>query len=396
MNALNALKIRSHQRILARLLVALLFLAIGFSSAGSKIEPGLALPLHPSDLPEGYHDGGEGATNRGGCNASGWAVDPDDRARDLQVRILSDGSPVATVTAGDFREDVVGFCTDGTCGFSTSLWGLISKGEAHEITAQAYDEETATWVTLPGSPKTLTCWGYPEGNHDGNEGVTNRDGCSASGWAVDPDDRTRDLQVRILSDGSPVATVTASDFREDLVAICTDGTCGFSTSLWGLISKGEEHEITAQAYDEETASWIDVDEDPTLLTCWGYPEGNHDGSEGIVLMSACNASGWAFDPDDPARDLQVRILSDGSPVATVTASDFREDLVAICTGGTCGFSTSLWGLIDLDEEHEILAQAYDQETAGWIDVDEIPKLLTCQEFLDIWVPIIFKSNPGAP
>jgi hypothetical protein len=76
MNALNALKIRSHQRILARLLVALLFLAIGFSSAGSKIEPGLALPLHPSDLPEGYHDGGEGATNRGAATPRGGRWTP--------------------------------------------------------------------------------------------------------------------------------------------------------------------------------------------------------------------------------------------------------------------------------------------------------------------------------
>ena len=396
MYAFNSLKVQNQLRFLARLITALLFLAIAFFGAGFRIESGQAIPLYPSDLPVGNHDGNDGITNRGGCYASGWAVDPDDLARDLQVRILSDGTPVATVTASDYREDLEGVCTGGTCGFFTTLWGLISKGEEHNITVQAYDEETTSWVTLSGSPKSLTCWGYPEGNHDESEGVTNREGCYASGWALDPDDLTRDLQVRILSDGTPVATVTASDYREDLEGVCTGGTCSFFTSLWGLISKGEEHNITVQAYDEETASWVTLPGSPKSLTCWGYPEGNHDGSEGVALMSTCNASGWAVDPDDLSRDLDVRILSDGAPVTTITASDFREDLVGICTGGTCGFTTSLWGLISLDEEHEILAQAYDQETAGWVDVDENPKLLTCQEFMHIWVPIIFRSDTGGP
>jgi hypothetical protein len=113
-------------------------------------------------------------------------------------------------------------------------------------------------------------------------------------------------------------------------------------------------------------------------------------------MPSCNASGWAFDPDDPSRDLEVRILFDGTPVTTVTASEYREDLTGVCTGGTCGFSTSLWGLISEGEEHEILAQAYDQETAGWVNIDENPKLLTCWEFLHGWLPFISRNYQANP
>jgi hypothetical protein len=100
----------------------------------------------------------------------GWTVDPDDRDRDLQVRILSDGSPVATTTADLPREDVQE-CPEGTCGFSVNLWGLISPGQEHHIAAQAYDEETSTWIDLWGTPKALTCMGYPEGYHDWDGGI---------------------------------------------------------------------------------------------------------------------------------------------------------------------------------------------------------------------------------
>jgi hypothetical protein len=300
--------------------------------------------------PEGQHDGIDGTVNAAGCSAFGWAVDPDNRNRDLQVRILSDGSLVATTTADLLREDVEA-CTGGTCGFGVNLWGLISAGEEHQIRVQAYDVESKTWVDLSGTPKSLTCWGYPEGFHDGVDGVVDANNCSALGWAADPDDRDRDLQVRILVDGNPVATTTANLLRED-VGACTNGTCGFSIDLWVLISPDKEHQITAQAFDQETEAWLDLETTPKSLTCstspppmpwmiafpendavegWEWPEGApvyltiDNAPEGFVREGTAEVTSWG-DPRTYVRfdfgedyDLQVGdmvTLTDGSGTST--------------------------------------------------------------------------------
>ena len=252
-----------------------LFLA-AFSPISARTDAAATPPAYsavtPSALPEGVHDGAEGTVNAASCSASGWGVDPDDRDRDLQVKILADGRPVATVTADLLREDVTE-CTGGTCGFGINLWGLISPGVEHQITAQAYDEEAAAWVDLSSTPKSLTCWGYPEGFHDGAQAAVNPDSCYANGWAVDPDDRERDLQVRIFSDGEQVASPIASSYREDMdtLGICPSGTCAWFSDLWGLISPDQEHQITAQVYDEESDAWLNLEATPKSLTCQSPP-----------------------------------------------------------------------------------------------------------------------------
>jgi len=111
--------------------------------------------------PTGFHDGFEGIVGAGNCAAEGWAVDPDDPYRDLSIRILADGAPVAAGTADLFRQDLVdaGVSPDGTSGFHVGLWGLVSTDVAHAITAQALDEETAIWVDLADTPRELTCLG---------------------------------------------------------------------------------------------------------------------------------------------------------------------------------------------------------------------------------------------
>ncbi|HLC05473.1 MAG TPA: hypothetical protein VJK02_20745 [Anaerolineales bacterium] len=219
----------------------------------------------------------------------------------------------------------------------------------------------------------------PEGFHDGEQGVVDSKGCTAFGWAADPDDRDSDLEVQILVDGKVLTTVKADLPRPGLDA-CPEGTCGFGVNLWGLITPGVEHQITAQAYDDETGAWVNLSSTPKFLTCWGYPEGFHDGAEGRVDQYSCNANGWTVDPDYPDRDLQVRVFSDGAEIASTFASLYRKDMdtLGICPGGTCSWYVDLWGVISSDEEHLITAQAYDVETDIWWDLEATPKSLTCQ------------------
>lgn len=113
--------------------------------------------------------------------------------------------------------------------------------------------------------------GFIDGWHDETEEVGHANSCFASGFAVDSDDRERDLQIRILSDGQEVTSTSANIAWQDLVGVCgEDGSCGFDVNLWGLISTYQEHQITVQAFDLETGRWNDIGGTPRSLTCVNY------------------------------------------------------------------------------------------------------------------------------
>lgn len=301
-------------RTLADVLGLLMILTIAFSSAGG-------VRAQEPAPPEGWHDGAVGTTNAAGCTAFGWAVDPDDRARDLAVQILVDGAPVASTTANLFRPEVTD-CQDGTCGFNVNLWGLMTAGVTHRVTAQAYDVETGTWFDLSGTDKQLTCWGYPEGFHDGERGNVDSNSCTAFGWAVDPDNRDRDVEVRILADGLPVATTTADLLRPD-VTECPGGTCGWSVNLWGLISERETHTIRAQAYDVETAKWMDLEATPKSLACF-----SQDAFPFLIAFTAQDAvEAWSW-PDGTSVQLSI-----DDPSTPVSPDFTAEGTVAPTTWG---------------------------------------------------------------
>lgn len=124
------------------------------------------------DFIDGSHDYDTGDVPSWACNAGGWAVDTDDRSRNLEVRILSDGTEVAS-TVADLPSDLTGVCgNDGTCAFEVNLWGLITSYEEHWITAQALDAETGEWFDLYNSPHPLTCRTYDIYIYDTETGAT--------------------------------------------------------------------------------------------------------------------------------------------------------------------------------------------------------------------------------
>ena len=116
-------------------------------------------PIVENQLPIGTHDGFEGEAGPFRCRANGWAVDPDDRYADLNIRILSDGVEVASGVANLFRQDLLdaGVSPDGISAFHINLWGLVSLNIPHLITAQAQDAQSAEWVDLNLTPRQLTC-----------------------------------------------------------------------------------------------------------------------------------------------------------------------------------------------------------------------------------------------
>ncbi|HSK67044.1 MAG TPA: hypothetical protein VK888_08945, partial [Anaerolineales bacterium] len=138
---MNTILSTNPKRLIVKILRIFLILAMAFPATGN------ASALIESAPPEGGHDGSEGVGHPNTCNAFGWAQDPDDTAREVEVRILDNGNEIA----GGMTEDH---------GFYFNLWGLFPTYEDHQITAQAYDEETGAWVDLAGTPRLLNCVNY--------------------------------------------------------------------------------------------------------------------------------------------------------------------------------------------------------------------------------------------
>jgi hypothetical protein len=123
-------------------------------------------------------------------------------------------------------------------------------------------------VGVPGA-QTPSPGRLPEGFHDGSiDEIAVGDRCYANGWASDPDDRSADVTVRILSDGTEVWRGLADDPRPDLPAAgIDDGMAGFYVDLRGLISLNAAHEIRTQAQDAGTGRWVDLAQTPRPITC---------------------------------------------------------------------------------------------------------------------------------
>lgn len=115
--------------------------------------------LSPNHWPIGYHDGTMGRVDEADCVVFGWAVDPDNRDEDINVRVLIDGKVVANTVASAYRSDlnIPDGCSGGTCGFLVTLWKLTSHNEEHSVWVKAQDLQTGIWMDLSATPKTLEC-----------------------------------------------------------------------------------------------------------------------------------------------------------------------------------------------------------------------------------------------
>ena len=346
----------------------------------------LSVSAAETQPPIGNHDGLEGQPEGDACFAYGWTLDPDSPATRLPVRISVDGEPVATVTADEFRQDLVdaGVSPDGFSGFTYDLRGHLSPNIAHTILAETQDIGSDSWVPLEDSPRTLTCTNAtPTGTHDGfADRYAPYGHCFAGGWAVDPDAPATRLSVRISVDGTLLTTTTANVFRQDLLdaGVSPDGFSSFFVDMGLLgISFDVTHTVLVEAQDADTGDWFALDATPRVVTCTNL-DSNHDGSQGVVSRSDCMASGWAVDQDTTnGPRVQVRVKVDGRVVAETRADEFRQDLLDLGFGdGHHGFSVNLFGHLTPGAEHVVTVEARDTTLKRvWLPVFGTDLVLTC-------------------
>jgi hypothetical protein len=223
----------------------------------------------------------------------------------------------------------------------------------------------------------------PIGTHDGfPEPIADAaDECYANGWAADPDDPSARLVVRISLDGSVAVTLVADQFRQDLAdAGVSDGFSSFWVDLRPHVTLGDDVTVLVEAQDAQAGTWHTVDGTPRVLTCLSAPPiGFHDIAEGSVPPYDCVAAGWAVDVDSPTDRVGVRVVVDGAVVAETIADLFRQDLVeaGVPGDGNAGFHLDLWPLVRPARWHEVRAQAQDNETGAWSDLEATPRQLRC-------------------
>ena len=140
--------------------------------------------------------------------------------------------------------------------------------------------------------------------------------------------------------------------------------------------------IGRQCWGDYREAYDDVDFNDFVLI-FSYErtfQGYHDGNSGSVTgQSGCYANGWVRFDQNRSLDLPYRVLVDGVSVTSGLANLYRADLTSVCTGGTCAFSTSLWGLVSPNLSHTVRVQGQDPFTGNWFDLANTPRTLACLE-----------------
>ena len=221
----------------------------------------------------------EGAT----CDAgvTGWASDPDDPAKPVEVHLYFDG-PVGqstlglATTANVMRADL---CGSVGCdhGFAFAIPALLRDSAAHTVHAYGIDLAGGTNPLLQGSPRSFTCAPVtkPAPPAEPNGALESVSCGSVKGWAIDPAAPMTPASVYVSFDGAPGAPgssgqiVVASAPRPDLCA--TLGSCdhGFDAPVPAKLADGVAHQVFVSAVFASGEIGPPLSGSPRTLVCTG-------------------------------------------------------------------------------------------------------------------------------
>lgn len=238
----------------------------------------------------GYHDGSSGTVPQAQCRAYGWVMQDSAPGLDINYRILVDGNTVANGVANQYRADLTGTCTGGTCGFTQDLWGLISPNVQHTVRVQAQNPYNSSWFDLSGTNKTIRCSLPPSvdlkaNNQDGTIRLTspaqytlswtstNADICSASGNWSGSKNQTGSSNYSGITVGTFTYTLTCSNpigSASDSVTVIV-----YNPPVVDLKVNNQDGPLTTVSPASFTLSWISKDATScTALSTDGIWTGN--------------------------------------------------------------------------------------------------------------------------
>jgi hypothetical protein len=263
-----------------------------------------------------------------GTKITGWAVDADDPASPVSIRIDIDGQTLTTVTTSLPRTDVQAKAGALNVGFSVDIPGLTPG--SHVIAVYALDGQAdGTAPVLLGKKTVINA--APLGQVEIITSTT------VSGWALDPDLGTAAATVRIYVDNVLVTTTLANAAHPGLPAKYGPNH-GYSVDL--NVSTAS-HTVTVVVLDNR------VSDSQEVLIADDFIN-NHAPTGAIETVTGATITGWARDVDAGVEPIDVDVYVDGKLAGTVTANQadvqapnhgFSVDLADLFEGDGLRFGT---------------------------------------------------------
>ncbi|MCL2639634.1 MAG: hypothetical protein FWD53_02200 [Phycisphaerales bacterium] len=257
-------------------------------------------------------------TSGNGFNVSGWAVDPDDPSKPIQVQVFIDGVLLTTTTANLPRPDVQSKAGALNVGFSVDIPGLYPG--THTITVYAIDGQA-------GAAKPVLIGTYKVTNAPPTGKVEVLNTSVISGYAYDPD----------MSGPTTVKVYVNGMFFKEVMANGSNATMpghGFSVDL---------SELPEGSYWIMVTAMDDRDTDQPEVVFFDDFLNNQEPVGVLESVTGTTITGWAYDPDAPTAPAEIDIFVDGKYYTTVLADVNRPDLAAMlgAAGTAHGFEVPL-------------------------------------------------------
>lgn len=289
-----------------------------------------ALSRHASGAPIGELNGAHIVP--GGLFTRGWDIDGNAPKQPLWTFAKVDGKRVGRTKADQPRPFLAKqHPKAGTAhGFG---WVVPVPEGTHTVCVAAASIGAGPASRLGCVTKTFDYGPY--GHVDTAEAVPGA--LHVAGWAIDGDAPTQPLTVTVSVDGY-ATPMTADQPRPDLLAKHPKA--------------GAEHGFDVTLPADQGSHQVCV-----TVTNVGYGSNNSLGCSTVVLNddprgkletvaqsgTAIQVTGWTFDPDQPKRVLDVRVVADKAKTVVVPANQPRPDVAAANpqAGPDHGFSTLL-------------------------------------------------------
>jgi glycosyltransferase involved in cell wall biosynthesis len=146
----------------------------------------------------------------------------------------------------------------------------------------------------------------------------------AMGWAWMPTAPEHALQVEAVAGGAVIGVAIANELREDIAR------SGKGNGCYGFRLRFD------QAPPQGSAPSVRVLTPNGPAPIFGAELSSVEGY--IDSLTRLGASGWAWAPSEPDRELEIEAVSDGKVIGRATANQFRSDIADVGKGtGRYGF-----------------------------------------------------------
>ena len=259
------------------------------------------------------------AANGNSIRAIGWAFDPDQPATDVQVAVYVDGGGIGWFPSGVSRPDVnAAYGIGGNHGFDVSV--PVGAG-SHRIEVYAINVGGGVSNTLIGSG-SATVGSMPTGTLDVIRAAPDSR-VSLAGWAFDPDEPRTEIPIAVYRDGVGVAWFPTGIPRGDVNSVFgIGGNHGFEVTI---DSTPGDHTIEVYAINVGGGAGNPLVGRGSVRV--GIPMGRLDiaSASGRVV----SLQGWAFDPDQPATEIQVAVYRNSGGIGWFPTGIERADINSV-------------------------------------------------------------------